>query len=154
MTNLRNFSKDTQIQFGTKLFGDEVSYNVQMVVLPGLDTANIETRASGVQGWIQGDSIDFQDLTLSVIVDEDINTWKSVMKQMLTHVNVKTGRFERLEADSWVQVMNSSGEVVLKLKFINSSIINIGTLTYDSTGEDAIMTFDLVMQFDWFEIVD
>lgn len=154
MTNLRNFSKDTQIQFGTKLFGDEVSYNVQMVVLPGLDTANIETRASGVQGWIQGDSIDFQDLTLSVIVDEDINTWKSVMKQMLTHVNVKTGRFERLEADSWVQVMNSSGEVVLKLKFINSSIINIGTLTYDSTGEDAIMTFDIVMQFDWFEIVD
>ena len=153
MPNFRNFQRDTQIEFGTNLFGDEVIYNVLSVIVPGIDTTNIEVNKNSVQGWIQGSQITFQELTVSILVDEDMEAWKTVVANLFKHVELPSGKMTMNPADSWVSIKSSEGIDVLKLQFINCTLMNLTPLTYDNSSDNNVLTFDLNIQFDYFKIV-
>lgn len=150
--NTRNFQRDTQVEFGTRLFGEVTSYNVQNVIIPGIDTTNIEVPNRGVMAMVQGDQIDFQELNVTILVDEELNTWKDLMKHMFDHIELPSGNFELNQANSWITIRDSAGRVMLNLVFHNSNITNVGSLSYDTTGEDTELTLDVSLRYDYFSI--
>lgn len=150
--NTRNFTRDTQVEFGTNLFGEETIYNVQNVLIPGIDTINVEVPNRGVMAEIQGDQITFQELNLTLLVDEEMKVWKDVMKHMFDHISLPSGEFELNQADSWVTIRDSAGRIMLNIVFHDSNITNIGSLNYDTTGEDGELVLDISIRYDYFSI--
>lgn len=150
--NTRNFQRDTQIEFGTRLFGEITSYNVQTVMIPGIDTTNIEIPNRGVMAELQGDQILFQDLSLTLLVDEDLNTWKDLMKHMFDHIQLPSGHFELNQANSWITIRDSAGKIMLNLVFHGSNITSVSGMSYDTTGEDTEITLDISIRYDYYSI--
>lgn len=151
--NTRNFQRDTQVEFGTLLFGEEAVFNIQNVTLPGISTTNPEVHKRGVKGFLQGDSMEFEEITLTFLADEEMTVWKQVMGHMFDHIEIPSGNMTMNSADSWITINGSDGGKVLKLYLHNCSINNIGSLQYDTTSEDEVLTFDVSLNYDYFEIV-
>jgi len=152
MNNIRNFQRDTQIEFGTRLFDEVITYNVQNVLLPGIDMDDAEAHTRGIKALIQGDSVEFQELSLTIIVDEEMKVWKDLMKKMFEHIEIPDNTFTLNPADSWITIRNSKGEDVMTVTFYESHITTIGSLSYDSTGEDDELIMDISIRYDYFLI--
>lgn len=150
--NTRNFQRDTQIEFGTLLFGEEIIYNIQNVMIPGVDVDSPEVFVNGVKGLLQADALDFQELNITILIDEELKVWKELMAYMFKNVNIPNKTFDVNPAQSWVTIRNSKGEEVMTCTFHDSHITNIGSLSYDSTGEDDELVLDVSIRYDWFEI--
>lgn len=153
MTNIRNFQRDTQVEFGTLLFDEEVTFNIQNVTLPGITTSNPEMYNKSVKMFNQGDSYEFEEITLTFIADEDMEVWKSIMNNMFKHIELPSGNFELNPADSWITINSSAGEQILKLYLHNCSINSVGSLSYSTTTDDEVLTFDVTINYDYFDIV-
>lgn len=151
--NTRNFQRDTQIEFGTRLFGEETTWNIQNIMIPGIDMDSPETYTRGSKALIQGDSIEYQELSLTFIIDEEMKVWKELMNYLFENVNTTESTFMLNPADSWITIRDSKGSDILTITYTNSHITNIGSLSYDSTGEDAELVLDVSIRYDYFKFI-
>ena len=74
--NTRNFTHNSNFLFTTNLFGEETTYNLQTVNLPGISFSNVQLSKSSIMGNLQGDTPTYSPLNLSFIVDEELKIWK------------------------------------------------------------------------------
>ena len=149
--NTRNFQRDTQIEFGTSIFGEDVTYNIQNVIIPGIDMDSAETFNRGAKALIQGDAIEYQELNLTIIVDEEMKVWKELMGFLFENVNTQEATFNLNPGDSWITIRNSKGADILTIEFSASHITNIGSLSYDASGEDDELIMDISLRYDYFK---
>ena len=76
----RNFTHNSNFFFQTNLFTEEeTSYAVQECNLPGMNFSHVQVGKSSVFGNLEGDTITYNDLILSLIIDEKLVVWKEII---------------------------------------------------------------------------
>jgi len=154
MGNMRSFSHNSNFFFQTNLFNEEeTSYAIQEVNLPGVSFSHIQTSARSVMGNIQGDTLTFNDLTLNLIIDEDLVVWKEIMNKILEMRNPENELGKQIEKYSYLEIHDDNSNKILKLEFINCMIESIDDLAYNTTSEDEVITCSITIKYDYFVVI-
>ena len=152
--NLRNFAHSSNFYFQTNLFDrDESIYAVQECNLPGLNFSHIITSKRSALGNIQGDTITFNDLNLSLIIDENLEVWKEIISKMLIMRNPDTTEGENYERYGYLIIQDDNTNEILKLEFVNMMIETIDDLSFNTNSEDEIITCSIVLKYDYYNLI-
>lgn len=143
---MKNFALNTNITFGTSLFGTEISYTIQAVNLPGLTvgTVDIPSRQEVLVGKIASRNLEYNDLTMTVICDEQLTNWYKLIETILANKGINS------KADGWLTITDNNGRKVLEMSLKNIVVTSIGDLSYDMTSENTELTFDLTIKYDYY----
>jgi len=153
--SIRNFTHNSNFIFTTNLFNDEqTSYGIQEVNLPGMSFSHIQVQRHSVLGNIQGDTITYNDLSLNIIVDEELNTWKEIVNKMQEMRNPEISTAEKKEEMGYLEIQDDNTNKVLKLEFYGMIVESIDDLAYSTNGEDEIITMGVTIKYDYYQIVD
>ena len=153
--SIRNFTHNSNFIFTTNLFNDEqTSYGIQEVNLPGMSFSHIQVQRHSVLGNIQGDTITYNDLSLNIIVDEELNTWKEIVNKMQEMRNPDVSTAEKKEEMGYLEIQDDNTNKVLKLEFYGMIVESIDDLAYSTNGEDEIITMGVTIKYDYYQIVD
>ena len=151
-----SFSLPTNIQFGSYELG-KVWVNSQTFILPGLTLAppQVNTRAGAVVG-LAADTVDYDDLSVDVILDKDWSVWNTLYKYFLDGLNVEHGTFKKdKKFDLWIEFFDGSGKSQKKFNFYNCRLLSFGNIQTDIMDtEDTINTMNLTFLFDYMEDMD
>lgn len=160
LTTNKNYLQPT----GFKFIIDRRNYPnleffAQSVVHPGASVSPVELNVPRVsQIALAGDKISYGSLTLDVIVDEDMESYKEFQNWLERTVNDKqnnstTSPEPSTSADISLLIMSSHNNKNNTIKYNDCVPTEIGSLNLASnTGDVAYATFSVSFRFTTFEI--
>lgn len=155
MANNRNFTHSSNFVFVTNLFNDEqTAYSIQEVNLPGLSFAHIQASKRSAMLNFQADTLNFNDLTLNLIVDEELKVWKEIVTKLTRMRDAYTTEGENIEEMSFLEIHDDNSNLVLKLAFSGCMIESIDDLSFTTISEDEIITCSVTLKYDYYQIED
>ena len=150
----RNFTHNSNFFFQTNLFNEEETlYAIQECNLPGMSFSHIQVSKSSVFGNMQGDSITYNDLLLSLIIDEELNVWKEVVNKLQKMRTPEPTTGEEIMKMGYLIIQDDNTNEVLRLEFRDVMVENIDDLSYSSNADDEIITCTITLRYDYYTIV-
>ena len=152
--NLRNFSHTSNFIFGTNLFGEEATYLLQSVNLPGMSMSHVQVNHRSIMGNIQGDTTTFNDLSLEFIVDEELVLWKQIANHFKKMREQDKGTGDLINEYAWLEIHDDNSRKVLKLDFHGALFESFDDLIFNTTSDDDVLTLSGSMKYDYYTIDD
>ena len=148
-----SFNTVSNFQFGSYELKN-LWWNVQSFTIPGIvmNPPRVNTR-SGSNVILGADTVDYEDLNLSVIIDKELKVYDTLYHYFLEGLNVEKGTFEKFKMfDLWVQITDGDGKPIKKFNFYNCKLLNFGGMRYDSTtSDDNPNVLELSFGFDYMD---
>jgi len=152
MQNIRNFSHTSNFFFSTTLFGEQTTYRLQSVNLPGLSFSHIQTSKSSVLGNLEGDTIIYSPLSMNFIIDENLDTWRELVSTAQKMRNPVDSTGELIEKYAILEIHDDNSNKILTLDFKGVMLESIGDLEFNTTSEDDILTLDVNVVYDYYVV--
>ncbi len=154
--NNNSFSTNSNIMFGsTNLEG--VWFNVQTFQLPGISMSppKINGRA-GAQINLASDTVNYDDLTLSVILDKEWLVYTKLYDHYIKRLSVENAEFVKEGTfDIWLEIFDGEGNSRKKLWFYRCRLTSFGDVEFTTTdSEDTLNTMTMTFVYDYFEFAD
>ena len=153
LTNNKNFLQPT----GFRIIIERDQYaNLeffsQSVTHPGSTVNAVEIGIPRIQGMpMAGDTINYGDLSLTLILDEDLSAYKE-MQNWLEECVYKKG--ETVNHDVTVIILNSHNNSCGKIRYKNAILTQLGSIELTSTsGDISYISFDVTFRFTEFELI-
>jgi len=150
--NIRNFSHTSNFIFTTTLFGEETTYALQSVNLPGISFSHITTSKSAVMFNLEGDTPTYSPLSAAFIVDENLETWRELTAIAQKMRNPETSEGALIEKMAHLEIHDDNSNLVIKLEFHGIMLESIGDLAFGTTSEDEILSLDIGMVYDYYTV--
>lgn len=136
-----------------------MTYNCTKVSLPSLDLpAVIQGTTLVNEGKVSGGKITYGDLTVSFLVDENLENWQEIYEWMLTLGTSYDPRFPEADenkkySNATLAVMNSAMNPKFEVTFTNIFPVSLGGIDFDSgvSGMDALVV-DVSFAYDYYDI--
>lgn len=156
MKNHRNYAHSSNIQLTTRLFENEdTTYYIQGVNLPGINNGNIQLSTQFGQLQVVGDVSEYETLTLSIIMDEELDVYQTIIKycqnihQPGTLINAIPEH-----KDITLTLLNNNNKVLFRIKFYNCYLESISGINYTFNTPNSELTTELLIKYNYFEILD
>ena len=153
MFNSRNLSHSSNFLFSTSIFGTETIYNIQNCNLPGISFSHINVSKSSTKGFVQADTPDYNQLNITIILDENMEIWKSIIKSIQTMREPYESIADDVKSNAWLEIHDDNSSTVVKLEFIDARIESISDVLYTTTDDDEILTVDVTIDYDFFVVI-
>ena len=151
---MNNYAQSTSYKIFLPFLGDEFTY-VQNISLPGLNLSPPQANLGGKTIYTGGDHIDYDPITVSFIIDEQMNLYKKLLKYILKRIHQNDGTIDPLkEFTCGVEITDSKGVSILCLMYYGCKITNLGDIQLISNAEDTEQILSLTFNFDDFELID
>ena len=160
LTTNKNYLQPT----GFKIVIDRRNYSnleffAQSVVHPGASVNPLEIPTTRVTSLpLAGDKITYTNLTMDVILDEDMESYKEMQNWLERivnegHVPETTDTKVSTYADINVMIMSSHNNKNVQIKYKECMPVDIGSVNLASNvGDVAYLTFQVSFRFSEFEI--
>jgi len=149
---MRNYSEKSNYMCGSSEL-DLLPFYVQSLNIPGITFTLPEIGGRfGTKINLSSDNVQYNSLSLQIILDEDYQIYKDITKIIFNHLDVEKGSFAEFSFDFWVQVTDSLGRSVMKIEYYNCKIESLGDLELDSMDDSTESSFSLDLQFDYYKI--
>lgn len=126
---------------------------IKNFTIPSIAFAHPEMATrSGVKLHLGADSIDFNELSLEVMLDSNFNTYFELLDLAMQEVDWDRDSFAMPSFDLWVQILNQSGELLFRVDFKHCRISSVGEVSLDPTAELG-STVAVTIVYDYFEYV-
>mgnify|MGYP000474469613 CR=1 FL=1 len=128
-----------------------IEFFVQSVNHPGATVNALELSVPKIsQIPFQGDKITYSELSLSIIMDEDMESYKEVQRWMEESIDA----MDDISADITLVILSSHNNKNNEIRYKNCIPTNIGSFELNSTsGATPIIVFDATFRFSDFEII-
>ena len=136
-----------------------LNYFSQTATLPGVSTNPVLAPTPYSETWRHGDKMDFQELTITALIDEDLRVFEETYNWLkgLTYPH-NGSEYEKqkrsgLYADMDLLFLTNSATDNLSIRFTNCHPIALGSLTMSSMDSPvSVITCDFTFRYDTFEI--
>lgn len=138
-TNNTNFKVEVQKNQATNF-----TLNVQRTTIPGMRITVVETPSMhGLhRQHIQGSATEFEPLTLTFLVDEELQSYLDVYEWMLKINNYQTGSSQPIHDTSQnltVHILDNNKQALpVTFEFVDSFPYELGDLEYSYTEEGVL----------------
>lgn len=151
-----SYSTVSNIQFGS-IDLPNVWVNSQTFSLPtiSLSPPKMNSR-SGALVALASDTVEYDDLTVDIILDKEWKVWNDLYKFFLNELNVEEGTFLKDQVfDTWIEFFDGSGKSVKKFMFYKCRLLSFGDINLSTmSGEDELNNLSLTFTFDYMEDMD
>lgn len=134
---------------------DELELNIVECNIPGLSLGEIQWNYNSLGYKSPGDSLTFNNLSLSVLCDNNLDTLKKVLKHIFTIKDPETGEIEihKTPFTSVLHILTNKGNFNKKIIFYDCWIQNISDIQLTTlNNEDEVITFNLDIIFSYYVI--
>lgn len=140
------------------IFKDQRSLElmVQNANLPGFTLGDLTIPRPVVADKRPGDSLDFSDLSVTVICDEELKAFKEVYNYLILAANPTNGHLEINETvfDCQLNLLTNKNNYNHKLYFYNAFIKSVGDISLQSdTTEGEAPTFEVSFGYSYYEFI-
>lgn len=142
----------------------------QDVEIPGLSTSPVDKPTPFSSQFSPGDKLTYDPLNLSILVNEDMNSWKEIHTWMRAmafptefteyqnlqglYENEGRGRFYQF-SDAILTVLSSSNNPIVRFKFIEAFPMAMGALKMSTTlSPNDVLTVPVTIRYNYFNIED
>jgi hypothetical protein len=150
--NARNNSLNTSTLFNTTLFTPDTKYRIQHWTIPGLVVSHQQMNSRSGPINLQGDSVDYNPLTVKLLVDEKLNSWKEIVSVFQKYQIPGTNTCIPITGESIVEVYDSKNNYLFKVIFHNCYLHTLSDLDYTTTDDNEEITLDLSIVYDFYTI--
>jgi len=155
--NVRNLATDSNIIFKSNLI-DEEEYFVRDITLPGITTTAVEAYRPNTpfhtSMTFEGDTIVYDPLTVTVLLDEDLSVFKTLVNKVKLASNGDLSAFPKDRSRSWVTIKDSNGNTRMKIIYKDCVLTDIGGIDYSSASIDDPLSISITMAYSEFIIED
>lgn len=154
--NTNNYSQSSNYKVFLPFLGKEYVY-AQTFSLPGINHNPPEIyTGSGRKFPILGDGIEYDPITIGLIVDEKFRLYKSLVNFFLKQINGTDGTQNPVNNDFnvGVEVTDNVGKPIIAFEFYGCQLQNLGSIMLGSNSTDVENITDLTFNFAYFEMVD
>lgn len=165
--NNSNLAQTTRFQLTIpRLQG--VSYFCQTFILPGVTAGNAMVPTPFVDMPVPGEKLQYDPLTVTFLVDEDMSNWREVhtwMRGYTFPTDFKEYRDLRLQnqftksldrpqySDGQLTVFSNAWKPLLRFKFYNMFPTTLGSVNFTAQDTpDAIMMADVTFMYLYFDV--
>jgi len=150
--------------------GPNFTFWCQSVILPSLTMSYYTSPTPFVDQKVPGDKLVYDDLLATILVDEDLQTWREIhnwirgmtfptdfaeyrnlnkLSEVLKHSSTARPQY----ADMHIIIYNNNWQPILLWKFIDAFPIMLGQLSYSaSDGPDSTMITDVTFAYQYFDV--
>jgi hypothetical protein len=135
-----------------------LKYFCQTVQLPGISTNEIVQTTLFNDTYKFGSKVNFDPLTITSLVDEDIRVWEETYQWMVYLANpVQFGQFKNKFPskfyDAILTLNTNANNPNLRIKFKNCFPTSVGSIQFATTDNaDVVPVLDISFRYDYFEI--
>lgn len=135
-----------------------LKYFCQTVQLPGISTTEVVQQTMFNDTYRQGQKINFDPITITSLIDEDIRVWEETYQWMVYLANpIKYGQFkEKFSSkfyDAMLTINTNANNPNIRVKFKNCFPTSLGTIQFATTDNaDVVPVLDISFRYDYFEI--
>ena len=143
-----------------KKFGN-LEYFAQAVNHPSVSVAAAELQYKRVNLHMAGDKLTFNELTATIILDENLSAYSEMydwMKRLVESPN-QTRTFGEdgdysTAVDITLSVLSSKNNAVKQIRYIDCVPTELGDISFEATTQDVqMLTFPISFRFSYFELV-
>ncbi|ASD50381.1 deoxynucleotide monophosphate kinase [Acidovorax phage ACP17] len=116
-------------------FLEEVNYFCQTAEVPGLTMAGVDTPFKNFQGAMPSNRIDFDQLNITFLVDEQWTNWYSILEWM-KRIRRGNAPLPKEMVDITLHLLNSNKNLNKQLVFRGAFPVMLGTLPLESSVVD------------------
>lgn len=131
----------------------ELEFWVQETNLPGFGYGEIAMNWNQNQRKLPGDSINWNQLTLQVLCDEDLKAFMDVY-DLVTQIRGPESSIVDVETpvfDAVLFITTNKNNVLWKVTFHNAWIANVGDLQFsNTTSDDDPIIFTVDLNYDYY----
>lgn len=117
-----------------------IIYFAQSVTIPSITVNGIRTTYKNQRMFAPDNQIDYGQLTITFIVDEDFENYDALFKEFLVQEKAEKGNGNNLREllhDMSVIRMSSNKVPTAVFKFTDVSLTTLGSINYTSTGAES-----------------
>ena len=152
MKNVRSNALNTNSLFTTTLFTPDTAYHIQDANIPGISiTHPQETTRVGIVNF-QGNIITYNELSVKLLVDEDLLAWKEIVKIFQTYHVPGTSDCLPIVGESFMEIFDSKSNYLFKICFHNCYLHSLGDLSYTTTDDNNLVILDVVLVYDYYTV--
>lgn len=112
-------------QFGIKRLPN-VNWTIQEIVIPGVSLGDASKNYATGRASIPGDSLEYNELTMSFVVDESLNNWREIYNWMRglapTQLNTDINQYSSLKKTDYGVVSDATLNVLTNKNNTNITI--------------------------------
>ena len=138
-----------------------LEFFLQGVSLPSLSLTAAELPFSQTHAFVPGDRIEYGDLSLSIILDETLNTYAEIhnwIHRIAEHATSPADTHfdgHPYYHDLSIVVLTSDNKIARTVRFVNAFPVSISDMELDATvGDAGLLTFEAAFAYDRFEMRD
>lgn len=125
---------------------------IQQASIPGVTINEMPVNWQGLKDKMPGDSIDFNNLSLQVLLDEELNTFKEIYNNLIFSHDPVNNAYSPLKAifDATLHLTTNKNNIQHEIKFFDCWVSNFSDITLSSdTSEDEqlVVNLDIVYNF-------
>lgn len=130
-------------------------YTVQQAFIPDLTVPGARLSTPQRNIMIDGDKAEYAPLTLTFIIDEELDNYKEIHDWMLGEVTVKDDqRSYRKERDITLSILSSHNNVTKQIQFVDAFPSNLSALPFDVTVTDVqYLTAQVTFEYSYYKIL-
>ncbi len=154
--NENSFSTESNCKFGASNMKD-MWWNVQTFQLPAISMSPPKVNGrSGAMINLAPDVVDYDDLTLDVILDKSWVVYTQLYEHFIKRLSVENAQFVKEGTfDLWIEMYDGEGKMQKKIWFYRCRLTTFGDMTFDMmSSEDELNTMSLSFVYDYFEFDD
>tara|TARA_R110002153_G_scaffold27498_4_gene85392 strand:+ start:764 stop:1246 length:483 start_codon:yes stop_codon:yes gene_type:complete len=102
---------------------------------------------------VVGESVNFGMLTIDVILDEKMLSYREVYDWMLSAINSEHKLTPASYFDMTLSILTSNNTPNREFKYINAFPTNVGAIPFSAMNSGEYISFPVTFRFDYFEFI-
>jgi len=125
---------------------------VQQAAIPGFTINEMPMQWQAMKDKRPGDSIDYNNLSLQVLLDEDMNSFKEVYNNLILSHDPVTNKYNSNSAlfDGTLLLTTNKNNIQHEIKFFDCWVTSLSDITLQADSaedEQLVMTVDIVYNY-------
>jgi hypothetical protein len=134
----------------------------QTVNIPGINLGSAAINTPVADIYAPGNKISYEQLSLSFIVDENVQTWQDIHAWFRSIASPegfgernRVADMQKNYSDATLTVLSGLNNPLLRIQFINAFPTSLSSIEFDTTkSAGTIVTASATFRFDYFNFID
>lgn len=130
-------------------------FTVQMLFIPDLNVTPARFATPQRNIPVDGDKIEYAPVTMTFLIDEELNNYREMHDWMLGEVTVADDiKQYRKERDITIHILSSHNNVTKQIQFVDAFPTNLSALPFDVTVTDLqYLTAQVTFDYSYYKIL-
>jgi len=132
-----------------------VSFFTTDIMVPGINLAGTKIQAPTGSVNISDNKIEYDPVTVGFVIDEYYNSYKEIYEWILKHGSPTSGRQMNPQIEPvniYVIALDNNKKPVINFQFLDVRPVSLGELTYNSQGDNEVLTCDVTCMYTYLQI--